>query len=147
MESMYRKYLIRLQVVRETKADIGQIGSPKEVVECIRKELQSLDREYIVAVLLDSRINVVGIEEVSKGTLNSALLCSREVYKAATLCNARSIILLHNHPSGDPTPSEEDIKITKRLKNAGDIMGIELLDHITVGSDGTYVSMKARGVL
>ena len=147
MESMYRKHLIRLQVVREPRSSTGQLKSPDAVVECVKRELQSLDREYIVAILLDSRLSIVGIEEVSKGTLNSSLICSREVYKAAVLCNAHSIILLHNHPSGDPTPSEADIDITKKLKKAGDIMGINLMDHITVGTDGTYVSMKAKGVL
>jgi DNA repair protein RadC len=63
------------------------------------------------------------------------------------LCNAHSIILLHNHPSGDPAPSKDDIEVTKKLKQAGDIMGIALMDHIMVGTNGTYVSMKAKGVL
>ena len=147
MDKMYKKYMIRLQVVRESRANMGQTNSPKEVVECVKKELKSLDREYVVAVLLDNRNNVMGIEEVSKGTLTSAPLCSREVYTAAMFCNAQSIILLHNHPSGDPSPSLNDIGSTKTLKKAGEIMGIDLLDHIIVGIDGTYVSMKEKGVL
>lgn len=147
MEKLYRKYLIRLQVVRESRAKLCQTNTPQAVVECIKKEMQSLDREYLVVILLDTRNNVVGIEEVAKGTSNAAPFCSREVFKAAMLCNAQSIILFHNHPTGDPAPSEQDIETTKLLKKASEIMQIDLIDHIIVGINGTYLSMKEKGVL
>jgi DNA repair protein RadC len=147
MESMYRKYLIRLRVVRESRAKLKQINSPQAVVECIKKEMQSLDREYVVAVLLDTRNNVIGIEELAKGTINTAPICSREVFKAAVLCNAQAFILFHNHPSGDPTPSTQDIEATRLLKKASAILEVNLIDHIIVGSNGTYLSMKEKGVL
>jgi DNA repair protein RadC len=147
MEKLYRKYLIRLQVVRESRAKLNQTNSPQAVVDCIKKEMQSLDREYLVVVLLDTRNNVVGIEEVAKGTVNAAPFSSREIFKAAMLCNAMSIILFHNHPTGDPTPSEQDIETTKLLKKASEIMQIDLVDHIIVGVNGTYLSMKEKGVL
>jgi DNA repair protein RadC len=117
------------------------------VVECIKKEMQSFDREYLVVVLLDIRNNVVGIEEVAKGTANYAPISTREVFKTAMLCNAQSIILFHNHPTGDPTPSEQDIEATKILKKASEIMQIDLIDHIIVGINGIYLSMKEKGVL
>jgi len=147
MEKLYKKHLIRLQVIRESGVKIVQTHSPKEVVECVKKELQSLDREYLVAVLLGNQNHVLGIEEVAKGTLTKAESCPREIFKAAILCNAHAIILFHNHPSGDPTPSSNDIATTKMLKSAGKIMGIGLLDHIIVGNDDTYISMMEKNVL
>ncbi|OGF27503.1 hypothetical protein A2242_04905 [Candidatus Falkowbacteria bacterium RIFOXYA2_FULL_47_9] len=147
MNNLYKKYLIRLRVVRESKSKIGQTNSPEAVVECVKKEMRNLDREYLVVVHLDNKNNVIGIEEVAKGTLNAAPICSREVFKSAVLCNAQSIILFHNHPSGDAQPSNDDVRSTKILKQAGEIMGIELMDHIIVGSDGMYLSLKGKGLI
>ena len=84
---------------------------------------------------------------VSIGTLYSSLVHPREVFKTAILSNAASIILFHNHPSGDPEPSTEDTTITKRIKEAGTLMGIELLDHVIIGSEGRFYSMKEQGII
>ena len=89
---------------------------------------------------------MIGIEETSRGSLTTTILHPREVFKSAILANAASIILVHNHPSGDPTPSREDIEITKRLQRAGHLLGIKVLDHIVIGRE-KYVSMKDDGYI
>jgi DNA repair protein RadC len=90
---------------------------------------------------------VLAIETVSVGSLNASIVHPREVLKPAILASAAGIIVAHNHPSGDPTPSADDVEITKRLARAADIMGIPLLDHVIVGSGGRFESLKARGIL
>ena len=90
--------------------------------------------------------NILSKKEIFKGSLNSSLVHPREVFKEALKNSAASIIVCHNHPSGDPTPSKEDINVTKRIKECGNIMGIELLDHIIIG-DNKYISLKERGYL
>ncbi len=94
---------------------------------------------------LNTRNKISGIHVISVGTLNSTMVHPREVFKAAMLNNSASIILFHNHPSGDPTPSAEDITLTKRLVEAGKIMGIQVLDHLIVG-DGKYCSIREAGI-
>lgn len=101
------------------------------------------DREVTVGVWLNTKNEVTGIETISIGSLNAAILHPREVFKGAILHNAASIILAHNHPSGDTSPSPEDIEVTKRIIDVGQLMGIELLDHIIIG-DG-YSSLKEKG--
>ena len=96
-------------------------------------------------ITLDTKNNITGIFTVSTGSLNASIVHPREVFKRAVLQNAASIIICHNHPSGDPTPSQEDINTTKRIYDAGKILGIELLDHIIIG-DNDYISLKERGV-
>ncbi|MNI91173.1 hypothetical protein D3C73_1487960 [compost metagenome] len=86
------------------------------------------------------------MHEVSSGTLNASLVHPRETFKLAILANAASIIGCHNHPSGDPTPSPEDVEITERIRDAGSLMGIDLLDHIVLG-EGSFISMKERGLM
>jgi DNA repair protein RadC len=97
-------------------------------------------------MMLSTKNTVNAIHTASIGSLSSAIVHPREVYKAAVLANASSIVLGHNHPSGDPTPSPEDIEVTKRLSNAGDLMGIDVLDHVIIG-DGRFYSLKERGLL
>lgn len=101
--------------------------------------------ENLWLITLDTKNNITGIFTVSTGSLNSSIVHPREVFKRAVLQNAASIIICHNHPSGDITPSQEDINITKRLYEAGKILGIELLDHIIAG-DNSYTSLKEEGV-
>ncbi len=103
-------------------------------------------QEVFGILILNTKNKIVAVHEVSRGTLNSSLVCPREVFKPAVLHNAAAIICFHNHPSGDPEPSKEDIRTTKRLVEAGEIMGIKIFDHIIVGDDG-YVSLKERGVV
>jgi DNA repair protein RadC len=108
--------------------------------------LAGADRENFVVLLLDTKNKVVGINTVSIGTLNSAVVHPREVFKPAILANAASIILAHNHPSGDPAPSKEDVAVSKKLMEAGRLLEIEVLDHIIVGDD-CFLSMKQKGLI
>lgn len=122
------------------------IGSSQDASALLMEKMRYLDREHFTTVLLNTKSIVLGIEEVSIGTLNSSMVHPREVYKNAIKKNANAIILGHNHPSGDCTPSEEDIAITKRLCEAGIIIGIRVLDHIIIG-DHKYYSFKENGLL
>lgn len=99
--------------------------------------------EYLYLICLNTKNKVIGVFELTHGTVNSSLFSVREVFQKALLANAVSIILMHNHPSGDPTPSRQDIEVTKRTSEAGTLIGVELLDHIVVGD--WYCSLKEKG--
>ena len=139
--------VVSIQLVKEKSIVYGskQINSPKDVEILAANFLAGADREHFVVLCLDTKSNVNALNTVSVGTLNSSLVHPREVFKAAILANSNAIILIHNHPSGDPTPSREDLEITKRLVEAGTILGIEVMDHVVIGDDGRYVSLKERG--
>jgi DNA repair protein RadC len=122
-----------------------RLSGPRDVYEFL-KDLESLDREVFYSIHLDGKNQVVSCEEVSKGTLTCSLVSPREVYKGAILSSASSIIIAHNHPSGDPRPSGEDAGITFRLYEAGEILGIPLIDSFIIG-DGEYHSMAESGEL
>ena len=122
------------------------IRSPQDVSNLLMAEMRDLKKEHLKSILLDTKNRVLRAVTVSVGILDSSLVHPREVFKDAILASAASIIVAHNHPSGDPTPSQEDINVTKRLLEAGKIMGIELLDHIIIG-DNRWVSLKERGHL
>lgn len=112
----------------------------------LKKQLEGQDREHFVVILLSSKNAVIGVETVSIGTLNASIVHPREVLKPAVVNSTAAIILAHNHPSGVATPSQEDIAITKRIRKAGEILGIDVLDHVIVGK-GTYQSLKELGVI
>lgn len=115
-----------------------------DVADMFQNSMRDLDREEFHAVLLDTKHRVIGVHLISVGHLNGTLVHPREVFKKAIRRSSESIIVVHNHPSGDPTPSNEDIAVTRRLRSAGTLLGIELLDHIIVG--GTrYVSLRQEG--
>ncbi len=122
------------------------IRSPQDVANLLMPELRDLKKEHLKSLLLDTKNRVLKIMSVSVGILDSSLVHPREVFKDAIIASAAAIIVAHNHPSGDPTPSAEDRRITQRLAEAGQILGIELLDHIVLG-DNKWVSLKERGVL
>ncbi|MEA4902345.1 RadC family protein [Desulfitobacterium sp.] len=122
------------------------INSPQDVAHLVMEEMRYLDREHFRIVSLSTKNHVLGISSVSIGSLNSSLVHPRECFKEAIRRNSNAIILLHNHPSGDPTPSREDIDVTKRLADGGKILGIEVLDHVIIG-DNRYISLKERGIL
>lgn len=105
------------------------------------------DRETFVALYLNTKNRVIKKEVVSYGSLNANIVHPREVYKEAILNSAAHVVVAHNHPSGDPSPSKEDLDITERLCKAGEVIGISLLDHVIVGEDGQFYSMKERGNL
>ena len=121
------------------------INSAREAVAQLQ-ELRTVKREHLVALYLDARNQLIHKENISIGTLNSSLVHPREVFKSAVDCLAASIILAHNHPSGDTEPSDNDIATTNRLKEAGKIMGIEILDHIIITKNG-YCSLKEREMM
>lgn len=135
--------LVKTCIVKERLLPYGRdsICTPKKVVNMLSRLLRNVDREYFVVISVDTKSKPVGVEVVSIGTLNSALVEVREVFKHAILCCAAGIILAHNHPSGNPTPSRNDKLVTKRLREAGNILGIEVLDHVIIGDDGIYHSM------
>jgi DNA repair protein RadC len=105
-----------------------------------------MDREYFVVLMLDTKNRVIGLNTVHIGTINSSLVSTRETFKPALLANATAVILAHNHPSGDPTPSPEDVAVTRKLVEAGQLLDIEVLDHIIIGDEGRSVSLKDRGL-
>jgi DNA repair protein RadC len=123
-----------------------EIRGPDDVVSFVGRNLRRMQREHFIVLLLNARHEVIGRETVSIGSLNASIVHPREVFKPAVLASAASIVLVHNHPSGDPEPSEEDLNITKRLVQAGDLLGIAVLDHVIVASRG-IVSLRSRQLL
>ena len=121
------------------------ISSPADVERLLRGRIANLDRENFVVVLLNTKNEVIETSTVSVGTLGASLVHPREVFKPAVRASAASVILAHNHPSGKVEPSQEDREVTRRLGEAADVLGIEVLDHVIVG-DG-YFSMKEHGML
>ena len=145
---MYRIPRYKIMLVREGshQAEVRNISCPQDALPVMRSYLEGADREHFAAILLDTKNRIIGIHTVSIGALNTSIVHPREVFKAAILANAAGIIVSHNHPSGNVTPSEDDMKTTKRLCDAGTILGITVLDHIIIGEDG-YFSFKAQGLI
>lgn len=149
MAKIMTKY--RLELVKEEshKYEVEtRISCPKDIYEVLTKvcRIQCNAEEVFILITLNTKNIVTGYFEVHRGTINTSLVHPREVFKRALLNNASNIMVAHNHPSGDPSPSKEDIQITERLKEAGNLLGINLLDHIIVGED-KYISLKEKGVL
>jgi len=133
---------VGVKLVRERRAGYTrQISRPQDAYEAVRLLLEDRDREAVVILLLDTKNRINAAHIVAVGSLDSCPVHPREVFKAAVLANAAAVIVAHNHPSGDPTPSCEDRQLALRLKQAGDILGIPLLDFLVVG-DGRYVSLS-----
>lgn len=122
------------------------VRSPEDVFALIGRKLSAESREHFVAILLNARHEPIAVETISVGSLNASIVHPREVFRPAILAAAASIIVAHNHPSGDPEPSEEDLSITRRLAEVGELVGIGLLDHVVIARRG-ITSMRARGVL
>lgn len=145
---MNRVQIVTIKMVKEKSLlyETTRINSPSDANEIAQKFLEGADREHFVVMCLDTKHKVNALNTVSVGTLNSSQVHPREVFKPAILANSAAIILVHNHPSGDPTPSQEDIAVTKRLTEAGQVLGIQVYDHIILG-DGQYVSLNEKGVI
>jgi DNA repair protein RadC len=122
------------------------ISSPADAAGLVIEEMRHYLREHFRVLLLDTKNKVLGMEEISIGSLNTSLVHPREVFRPAIRKACASVILIHNHPSGDPTPSSEDIAVTRRLYEAGRLLGIEVLDHVVIG-DGRFVSFREKGLL
>lgn len=138
---------VRVALVRERgPAYADPIESATDVYRLLGPVARSWDREHLVVFVLDGRGHVAGIDEVSIGTVTAALVHPREIFKTLILANAVSFIIAHNHPSGDPTPSKEDHTLTQRIKEASELMGIRLLDHVIISAT-QYHSMQEAGEL
>jgi len=140
--------VVRVQLVKEASIDYSQeerFSSAAAVANVLVPFLNMIDREAFVVLILDTKNRIVSVNLASIGSLNQSIVHPREVFKPAVLANAAAIIVAHNHPSGDCTPSGEDIAMTKRLKEASEIMGIPLLDHLVVSGDGCYYSFAEHG--
>ncbi|HTQ48490.1 MAG TPA: DNA repair protein RadC [Polyangiaceae bacterium] len=122
------------------------IRGPEDVIALIGAKLRAEVREHFVVILLNARHEALVVETVSIGSLNASIVHPREVFRPAILASAANIIVAHNHPSGDPEPSEEDLSITRRLAEVGELLGIGLLDHVVIAKRGV-TSLRARGAL
>ena len=121
--------------VLRTSADVARV---------LRPLFDGIDREKFVVLLLDAKHRPIGVNTVSVGSLTASIVSPREVFKPAIVGNAAALLLAHNHPSGDPAPSAEDIELTKRLRDAGELLGIRVLDHVILG-DGKHYSFVDAG--
>ncbi|MFO7819919.1 MAG: DNA repair protein RadC [Halanaerobacter sp.] len=128
------------ELARE-KIDLEQINSPSDVAQILIPRLGNLQQEKFEVVLLNTKHKIIGIKEISRGSLNSSVVHPREVFRIAIKRSSAAIIVAHNHPSGDTTPSQQDIELTKRLAKTGDIVGIDLLDHLVIAHQD-YSSLK-----
>jgi DNA repair protein RadC len=143
-----RQIISALQLARVLNKPTQQlytISSPKDAAHLMMPELAYLQREHFMLLFLNTKNRVVGKETIAIGSLDSCIVSPMQVYKAAVKRSSATIIAVHNHPSGDPTPSREDIALTERLVNAGEIMGVQLLDHLIIANE--YYSMKERGLM
>ena len=140
--------IVSIKMVKESSFlyQTRQILSPKDAYEMIKEQLEGLDREQFIIACLNTKNEPTNITVVSVGSLNKAIVHPREVFKTAILSNAASIMAFHNHPSGETTPSQQDIQLTNRLYEAGELLSIKLLDHLIIG-DGTFTSLKEKGYL
>ncbi|MFD7520900.1 DNA repair protein RadC [Paenibacillus chitinolyticus] len=132
------------RISRTRTEEITTVRSPFDVFDLLKDELRYLQKEHFVCLFLNTKNHIIGRETLSIGSLNASIVHPREVFRAAIQRSSASIVCVHNHPSGDPTPSPQDIELTHRLTEAGDIIGIEVLDHIVIGDD-RYVSLKEHG--
>ena len=122
------------------------IHSPQDVANLVAAEMATLEQEHLRVLLLNTKNEVLSIQEIYVGNVNSSMVRPAEVFRPAIRDNAPSIIIVHNHPSGDPTPSPEDVAITKLLVSTGELLGIEPLDHVVIGSGNRYVSLNEKGL-
>lgn len=138
--------VVNIRLVKEPSLySTKPLNSPEAVLELMAEEMSSYDREVLCILNLKANSQVINMNIVSVGTINSALVNPREIFKSSILSNACAIIAIHNHPSGNIMPSREDVNITKRLKMSGAILGIDLLDHIIIGgTSGDMYSFKSK---
>jgi DNA repair protein RadC len=134
------------RLARARMSDTVTIRSPRDAMDLLGEQLRYLQKEHFVCLFLNTKNHVIAQETLSMGSLNASIVHPREIFRAAIKCSSASIVCAHNHPSGDPTPSPEDISLTSRLVEAGHIIGIEVLDHVIIG-DGDFVSLKEQGLM
>jgi DNA repair protein RadC len=143
-------FTLALRMAREIRTEAPLLDTPERVADLLREELRLENVERFQVLLLNTRRRLILVDRLSQGTLDSLLVHPRDVFRSAIAANAAAIILAHNHPSGDPTPSESDIKVTRDLIRAGQLLKIEVLDHVIVGRatqerTKDYVSLRELG--
>jgi len=145
------RFLACLEMSRRTGAwrqgNKPVISTPRDVFDYCWPLLRGSDRERFCTLALGTKNHLLKMQEVSVGSLNASIVHPRELFKFAVRASAASIVVVHNHPSGDPTPSGADIQLTHRLTKAGDLLGIELLDHVIIGDGGDFSSLKESGLI
>lgn len=134
------------RVVRQTQEEKFAISKPEDAANYIMEDIKYLKKEHFITLLLNTKNQIISKETISIGNLNSSIVHPREVFKPAIKKSVSAIIMVHNHPSGDPTPSKEDIEVTRRLIKAGEILGIDVLDHIIIGGS-EHLSFKVEGLM
>ena len=141
--------VVRVRLVRDAPLySEKRLASFEDVVELMEEELSSYDREVMCVLNLDSQGRALNMNIASMGTINKSLASPREIFKSSILSNAASILLMHNHPSGDPRPSQEDLNVTGLLVSCGYMLDIHILDHIIIGGmSGEYFSFQKEGLL
>lgn len=145
-----KKYFwVQTRLVRESGPFYcDRLNSPDTVAEVVRQniDIENCDRELFIAMFLDRKNNLNAVETVHIGGSHQVHIDCKMIFKAALLASAEGVILVHNHPTGDPNPSAEDLELTRRMVSAGDIIGIEVMDHIILGNQ-KHFSMKASGLM
>lgn len=136
---------ITKRMAKEVHRESLRLITPQSVANYYMQDMRHLTKEKVLLIMLDSKNKIIKDMIISEGTVNTSIMPTREVFVHAVKQEAVNIILLHNHPSGDPTPSAEDIRVTKRLSEAGNLIGISLMDHIIIG-DNRYISLKEQGL-
>ena len=144
----YRLPRYRVTLVREGSSanQINIIKTPEDVVNILSADYDAAVVEMAQMLALGTKNKIIGIFTISTGSLNASIIHPRDIFQRAILSNAASVILAHNHPSGDPTPSSEDIELTNKLVQVGKMMDLPILDHVVIG-DGKFVSLKERGII
>lgn len=140
---LYRVTLVREEIAASATSR-RTLRTSADVAELLRPLFEGLDREQFAVVLLDAKHRPIGMNVVSVGSLTSSIVHPREVFRPAVALPAAALILAHNHPSGDPSPSPEDVEITRRLRQAGEVLGISVLDHVVLG-DESHFSFRDAG--
>lgn len=145
---MYQIPVYKVMLVKESTQMYSkkQVKRPYDIYELAAQYLGGLDREHFVIIMLNTPNQIIGINTVSIGNLNSVPVHPREIFKPAIVAGAAGIILVHNHPSGIAQPSQDDIVLTQRLVSVGELIGIPVVDHIILG-DNTYISLKEGGMI
>ena len=136
-----------VRLVRERSHETALIRTPADAVRLCSELLDGYDRELFLAVALSTASRVIGAHVCHVGTVDACVASPREVFRFGLLCNARSVLVAHNHPSGQVEPSRADIEVSKQIKTAGEAIGIPLVDSLVVGFDGRYTSLAERGLL
>lgn len=133
------------RLMLESPEERASVNSPAEAAALVQFEMSALEQEHLRVILLDTRNHVLGIDSVYHGSVNTAQIKVGEIFKAAIRRNAPCLIVVHNHPSGDPTPSPDDIAVTRAIVQAGKLLDVDVLDHLVIGQ-GKWVSLKERGL-